>query len=63
MDQLREDGAYDVVTSFLVVHEIDPALKAAAFAAVAKPLGVLSIGFEPATGGLEERGGMFTSVS
>src|SRR5215210_5618608 len=38
VDQLREDGAYDVVTSFLVVHEIDPALKAAAFAAVARAL-------------------------
>ena len=36
--QLAEDGAYDVVTSFLVVHEIDPKDKAAAFAAVARAL-------------------------
>jgi cyclopropane fatty-acyl-phospholipid synthase-like methyltransferase len=36
--QLREDGAYDVATSFLVVHEIAPALKLAAFAAVARAL-------------------------
>jgi hypothetical protein len=27
VDQLREDGAYDVVTSFLVVHEIGPCLE------------------------------------
>jgi cyclopropane fatty-acyl-phospholipid synthase-like methyltransferase len=38
VDQLGEDGTYDVVTSFLVVHEIAPALKAAAFAAVARAL-------------------------
>jgi SAM-dependent methyltransferase len=38
VDQLREDGEYDVATSFLVVHEIDPALKSAAFAAVARAL-------------------------
>ena len=38
VDQLGEDGAYDVATSFLVVHEIAPALKAAAFAAVARAL-------------------------
>jgi SAM-dependent methyltransferase len=37
-DQLGEDGAYDVATSFLVVHEIAPAAKAAAFAAVARAL-------------------------
>jgi cyclopropane fatty-acyl-phospholipid synthase-like methyltransferase len=38
VDQLGEDGAYDVVTSFLVVHEIAPSLKPAAFAAVAGAL-------------------------
>jgi SAM-dependent methyltransferase len=38
VDQLGEDGTYDVVTSFLVVHEIAPALKSAAFAAVARAL-------------------------
>jgi cyclopropane fatty-acyl-phospholipid synthase-like methyltransferase len=38
VDQLGEDGAYDVATSFLVVHEISPALKSAAFAAVARAL-------------------------
>jgi SAM-dependent methyltransferase len=37
-DQLEEDGAFDVATSFLVVHEISPALKPAAFAAVARAL-------------------------
>jgi SAM-dependent methyltransferase len=37
-DQLGEDAAYDVATSFLVVHEIAPAMKAAAFAAVARAL-------------------------
>jgi SAM-dependent methyltransferase len=36
--QLGEDGTYDVATSFLVVHEIAPAAKAAAFAAVARAL-------------------------
>jgi cyclopropane fatty-acyl-phospholipid synthase-like methyltransferase len=38
VDQLGEDGEYDVATSFLVVHEINPALKPAAFAAVARAL-------------------------
>jgi SAM-dependent methyltransferase len=38
VDQLGEDGTYDVVTSFLVVHEIPPDLKPAAFAAVATAL-------------------------
>jgi cyclopropane fatty-acyl-phospholipid synthase-like methyltransferase len=37
-DQLGEDGSYDVATSFLVVHEIPPSVKAAAFAAVARAL-------------------------
>ncbi|MEA2661716.1 MAG: hypothetical protein QOH08_1288 [Chloroflexota bacterium] len=36
--RLAEDGAYDVATSFLVIHEIDPKDKAAAFAAVARAL-------------------------
>jgi SAM-dependent methyltransferase len=38
VDQLGEDGTYDVATSFLVVHEIAPARKAGAFAAVARAL-------------------------
>jgi SAM-dependent methyltransferase len=38
VDQLEEAGAYDVATSFLVVHEIAPAAKPAAFAAVARAL-------------------------
>ena len=38
VDQLAGAGGFDVVTSFLVVHEIDPALKAAAFAAIARAL-------------------------
>ena len=38
VDQLAEDGTYDVATSFLVVHEIPPAAKRAAFAAVARAL-------------------------
>jgi SAM-dependent methyltransferase len=38
VDRLGEDGAYDVVTSFLVVHEVAPSLKPAAFAAVARAL-------------------------
>lgn len=38
VDQLTDDGAYDVAMSFLVVHEIAPALKQAAFAAVARAL-------------------------
>jgi SAM-dependent methyltransferase len=37
-ERLAEDGAYDVATSFLVIHEIDPKDKAAAFAAVARAL-------------------------
>lgn len=36
--RLAEDGAYDVATSFLVIHEIDPKDKAGAFAAVARAL-------------------------
>jgi hypothetical protein len=32
VDQLGEEEAYDVATSFLVLHEIAPALKPAAFA-------------------------------
>jgi SAM-dependent methyltransferase len=38
VDRLGQDGTYDVATSFLVVHEIAPALKPAAFAAVARAL-------------------------
>jgi SAM-dependent methyltransferase len=38
VDQLEEDEAYDVATSFLVVHEIAPPIKPAAFAAVARAL-------------------------
>lgn len=38
VDQLQEDGTYDVATSFLVVHEIDPSLKPAVFASVARAL-------------------------
>jgi SAM-dependent methyltransferase len=38
VDELEEDGSYDVATSFLVVHEIAPAAKPAAFAAVARAL-------------------------
>jgi cyclopropane fatty-acyl-phospholipid synthase-like methyltransferase len=38
VDELGEDGTYDVVTSFLVVHEIAPARKQGAFDAVAKAL-------------------------
>ena len=37
-ERLAEDGGYDVATSFLVVHEIDPKDKPAAFAAVARAL-------------------------
>ncbi len=37
-DQLEEVGEYDVATSFLVVHEISPEAKPAAFAAVARAL-------------------------
>jgi SAM-dependent methyltransferase len=36
--ELTEDGSYDVATSFLVVHEIAPAAKPAAFASVARAL-------------------------
>jgi SAM-dependent methyltransferase len=38
VDQLTEVGSYDVVTSFLVIHEIPPALKSAAIAAIARAL-------------------------
>jgi SAM-dependent methyltransferase len=38
VEQLGEDGTFDVATSFLVVHEIAPARKPAAFAAVARAL-------------------------
>lgn len=37
-DQLTEVGSYDVATSFLVIHEIPPALKSAVFAAIARVL-------------------------
>ena len=33
-----EEGAFDVATSFLVVHEIAQALKGAAFASIARAL-------------------------
>ncbi|HWC30740.1 MAG TPA: class I SAM-dependent methyltransferase, partial [Dehalococcoidia bacterium] len=36
--RLGEEAAYDIATSFLVVHEIAPQAKAAAFAAIAKAL-------------------------
>jgi len=36
--ELVEPGAFDVATSFLVVHEIDPGLKAGVFEAVARGL-------------------------
>lgn len=38
VDQLEEAEVYDVAASFLVVHEIAPASKPAAFAAVARVL-------------------------
>jgi SAM-dependent methyltransferase len=38
VDQLDEEGEYDVATSFLVVHEIPPALKRPAVAAIARAL-------------------------
>jgi cyclopropane fatty-acyl-phospholipid synthase-like methyltransferase len=38
VDLLAEDGTYDVATSFLVVHEIPPPAKPAAFAAIARAL-------------------------
>jgi SAM-dependent methyltransferase len=38
VDELDEAGAFDVATSFLVVHEIAPALKEGAFDAVARAL-------------------------
>lgn len=37
-ERLAEDGGYDIATSFLVIHEIEPKDKAAAFAAVARAL-------------------------
>ena len=37
-DQLDEPEAYDIATSFLVVHEIAPALKQPAFSAIARAL-------------------------
>ena len=37
-DQIAEESAYDVVTAFLVVHEIEPAAKASALDAVARAL-------------------------
>lgn len=37
-ERLAEDESYDIATSFLVVHEIAPAQKAAAFAAIARAL-------------------------
>ena len=36
--ELAETGAYDIVTSFLVIHEIDPKLKDAAFQHVVRAL-------------------------
>jgi SAM-dependent methyltransferase len=36
--ELAEPGAYDLVTSFLVIHEIDPAQKAAVFADISRSL-------------------------
>jgi SAM-dependent methyltransferase len=38
VDQLGEHESFEVATSFLVIHEIPPALKPAAFAAVARAL-------------------------
>ena len=38
VDELEEDDSYDVATSFLVVHEIAPDVKHAAFAAIARAL-------------------------
>jgi SAM-dependent methyltransferase len=38
VDELEENEAYDVATSFLVIHEIAPEAKPAAFAAVARAL-------------------------
>ena len=38
VDDMDEEGAFDVATSFLVIHEIAPALKPGAFAAVARAL-------------------------
>ena len=37
-ERLAEDGAYDIATSFLVVHEIPPAVKEDAFRGVARCL-------------------------
>ncbi len=38
IDALAEDSSYDVATSFLVIHEIAPTLKAAAFGSIARAL-------------------------
>ena len=38
VDQLGENESYDIATSFLVIHEIPPDLKQAAFAAIAQAL-------------------------
>ena len=38
VDQVTEEGSYDVVTSFLVIHELPPSLKSAAFLAIARAL-------------------------
>jgi SAM-dependent methyltransferase len=38
VDRLDEENGYEVATSFLVVHEIPPAVKPAAFAAIARAL-------------------------
>jgi SAM-dependent methyltransferase len=38
VDELAENEAYDIATSFLVVHEIAPEAKPAAFAAIARAL-------------------------
>jgi cyclopropane fatty-acyl-phospholipid synthase-like methyltransferase len=37
-EQIAEPGAYDIATSFLVIHEIEPSLKARVFANVADAL-------------------------
>lgn len=37
-ESLAEEGAYDIATSFLVVHEIPPAVKAEAFRGIARCL-------------------------
>jgi SAM-dependent methyltransferase len=38
VEELGEAGSFDIATSFLVIHEINPNLKPAAFAAVARAL-------------------------